>query len=214
MRALLLPIIRFIYARIENLNCTFLSTCDIRARTRIIVEWILAIGFTITGIENLNCTFLSLCVIIYSLNQLRLSNLDKDIIMTIKKAYIDIIALLEANKSKKVSTILEEVTQLASSKVATKTFRTNEAGEVTEIFCYYHKEWELVSEHEYGAKASSATGLNSMCKVGVNAWTKQQRVAKQEKEELLMRVASGEVEPANLTDELAKIEATRTSISL
>ena len=137
MRALLLPIIRFIYARIENLNCTFLSTCDIRARTRIIVEWILAIGFTITGIENLNCTFLSLCVIIYSLNQLRLSNLDKDIIMTIKKAYIDIIALLEANKSKKVSTILEEVTQLASSKVATKTFRTNEAGEVTEIFCYY-----------------------------------------------------------------------------
>ena len=51
-----------------------------------------------------------------------------------------------------------------------------------------------------------------MCKVGLNQWTKQQREAKKAKDELLAKVASGEVPAEQLTAELEAIEAKRNAV--
>jgi len=130
---------------------------------------------------------------------------------TIKKDYIALVELLEANSNKKVKDILAKVLELASVKT-TKTFFKNDADEVVVVYCYYHKKFEVVSKAEYGLKAGTPSGLNSMCKEGANAWTKQQREAKQAQQALLSQVASGELNPADLQSKLAEIEADRKVI--
>ena len=91
-----------------------------------------------------------------------------------------------------------------------KTFEKDADGNVTKVYCWYHKQWEDVAEVEYGNKKGTATGLNTMCKQGVSSWTKQQRIAKQARDEVLTRVASGE--ELNVQDELDAIEVTRQVI--
>jgi len=95
-----------------------------------------------------------------------------------KKAFVEVVALLEKNKNRKVSTILGQIKEMTAQKANLKTFITDEAGKVVAIFCYYHKQWELVSKVEYGKKASSSTGFNTMCKIGVSKWTKQNNAVK------------------------------------
>ena len=131
---------------------------------------------------------------------------------TIKKDYLELVSFLETNKNKKVETILAAVREMCSSKNET-TFRKDEEGNITHIFCYYHKVWEDVAVVEYGKKASNkATGLNTMCKVGLNAWSKQQRVAQKEKNELLTKMAKGEVTQEEFNLELDAIEVRRHTI--
>lgn len=130
--------------------------------------------------------------------------------MAIKKDYQALVDFLETNQNKKVATILEQIREMCSQQ-NTVTFKKDAEGNVTEVFCYYHKRWELVSEHEYGKKASNkATGLNTMCKVGLNQWTKQQSTAKKAREQVLARLAAGE--ELDITAELELIEAQRQAI--
>ena len=130
--------------------------------------------------------------------------------MAIKKDFQLIVEFLEANQNKKVATILEQLREMCSQQ-NTITFKKDAEGNVTEVYCYYHKRWELVSEHEYGKKASNkATGLNTMCKVGLNQWTKQQSTAKKAREQVLSRLASGE--ELDINAELELIEAQRQAI--
>ena len=131
---------------------------------------------------------------------------------TIKKDFVELIAFLEANKTKKVSTILEEAKLMCTKKTNDKTFILDSDGNVTSVFCYYHKQWEDVSECEYGPKKGTASGLNTMCKVGVSNWTKQQRVAKQSKELLLTKLGTGELLIDDLAVEQELIEVERTKI--
>ena len=132
--------------------------------------------------------------------------------MAIKKDYVELVNFLETNKNKKVETILDLVREMCSQKVET-TFKKDDEGNVTHVFCYYHKVWEDVSQVEYGKKASNkATGLNTMCKVGLNQWSKQQRVAQKEKNELLEKMAKGEVSQEEFTQELDAIELRRNTI--
>lgn len=132
--------------------------------------------------------------------------------MAIKKDYVELVNFLETNKNKKVETILDLVREMCSQKVET-TFKKDENGNVTHVYCYYHKVWEDVSQVEYGKKASNkATGLNTMCKVGLNQWSKQQRVAQKEKNELLEKMAKGEVSQEEFTQELDAIELRRNTI--
>ena len=117
--------------------------------------------------------------------------------MAIKKAFQPIIAFLEENKGSKVSTILDGAIELASAKVgggrsAENVLRDDE-GNVVAVFCYYHKRYEPVADVEYGKKATSSTGLNSMCKEGTSNWTKQQRVAKKAGEQMLNDVMDGKL---------------------
>lgn len=130
----------------------------------------------------------------------------------VKKVYLPLIELLEANKGKKVSTLLPEIMELVQSKQTAKAFKTDEQGEVTHIFCYYHKKWEPVAECEYGHKKNTATGLNTMCKEGLSNWTKQQREFRKAKEGILDLVTSGELAPQDVEAKLTELEEARNVI--
>lgn len=113
--------------------------------------------------------------------------------MTIKKSFREVVSFLEANQNKKVSSILEEIYSMTSQKAMSRTFLTNDKNEVIAIFCYYHKQWELLDEVEYGKKASSTTGYNTMCKIGVSKWTKQNNAIKQVNSKVLEMLELGEI---------------------
>ena len=128
---------------------------------------------------------------------------------TVKKQYEEIHALLEANTNKKVSTIMPQLIELMqrknNSSGQANTFIRDDEGNVVAIYCYYHKQWELLSECEYGKKATSATGYNTMCKEGVSKWTKQQRVKKQAEAGLLDRVIAGELSTDDIPNEQVRL---------
>ena len=134
--------------------------------------------------------------------------------MTIKKAYVELVELLEANKGKKVSTVLEQVRELCESKTQQSTVIKDADGNTIAIFCYYHKQWELVSDVEYSKKANTASGYNSMCKVGTSKWTKAQRVAKQANADILVELKSEKIKPADIEGIQADIESTRTTMDV
>jgi len=132
--------------------------------------------------------------------------------MAIKKAFQGIHAFLVANENKKVSTILDEATELMSAKGAgggATSIHRDAEGNLVAILDYYFKKWLPVEFVEFGAKANSSSGLNTMCKLGTSLWTKQQRDFKKGKEELLNQVAAGEVQPTEIQDELDKLETER-----
>ena len=130
---------------------------------------------------------------------------------TIKKVYQEIFELLNSNQSVKVSKLLPELIELMSAKTNQETSYKVD-GKVVAVFCYYHKVWELVSEHEYGSKSSTNTGLNTMCKVGVSNWTKQQRLAKNAQELLLNGLADGSVTLDQIQTKKDEIESARNVI--
>ena len=143
--------------------------------------------------------------------------------MAIKKAFQPMVNLLESNKDKKVSAVLDQVIALASAKSAgggESNFIKDAKGVVTHIFCYYHKRWEPVfadghgdDKHcEYGKKANTPTGLNTMCKIGTSMWTKQQREAKNASQQLLEDVQSGKVKPTDIKKVQEDIQAKRAMI--
>ena len=132
--------------------------------------------------------------------------------MKIKKSFEDIVTFLEANSNKKVESILEEVYSMVESKKQQKASIKDKDGNVLAIFCYYHKQWEIVKDVEYGSKVNSTTGLNTMCKVGTSKWTKQQRDSKKAKEQLLEDVSSGKVLPTDILKHQKDIEEGRNII--
>lgn len=125
----------------------------------------------------------------------------------IKKQFTSLHSLLMANQGKKLTNnLVEQFEELMIAKVASTTIRKDGEGNVTHVFCYYHKEWEDVSEVQYGKKASTASGLNTMCKQGLSNWTKQQRKMKQAKAKLLDDVASELVDASEVSNFIAEIE--------
>jgi len=132
--------------------------------------------------------------------------------MTIKKSYADIVEFLKANENKKVSSIMDEVLLMAESKKQSSTHLLNDDGTVFAIFCYYHKQWEIVADVEYGSKANTVTKLNTMCKVGTSKWTKKQRDAKIAKATLLDEVANGNIQPNDIKGFTNDIEEQRLTM--
>lgn len=135
----------------------------------------------------------------------------------VKKAFKEIAELLNENSNKKVSTILPQLMELMTSKNSGgsdigKTFLKDDEGNVIAIFCYYHKKWELVQECEYGSKRGTSTGLNTMCKEGTSHWTKQQRVAKKSRDELLTKLSDGAIEVSDLASAQAEIDEAKEVI--
>ena len=129
---------------------------------------------------------------------------------TIKKGYTEVHAILIANKDKKVSEILESLMPIFTSLQRDKNHQY--VDDRLQIFCYYHKVWEFTDQVEYGSKVSTATGLNSMCKVGTNQWTKQQRDFKADRSNLLMLVANEELAVEDIKEEIEKLDDIRCSI--
>jgi len=133
---------------------------------------------------------------------------------TIKKAFVEIVETLQANTNELVGDILPQIIALASAKTGggggkATTFHKNEDGQIVGVQCYYHGLWMSPEVADFGKKASSATGFNSMCKDGVSKWTKQERVAKAAKEQLLLDVADGTVDAADLPAVMQDIEDAR-----
>lgn len=130
---------------------------------------------------------------------------------TIKKAYAAIAELLQANVDAVVGDILPEALALMTAKTGgggshATTFHRDAEGNVVAIRCYYHGLWMDPRVVEFGGKATSATGFNSMCKDGVSKWTKQQRDLKKGRDELLEKVAAGEIEPTAIAEEMVNLE--------
>lgn len=130
--------------------------------------------------------------------------------MAIKKVFQEIVSLLEANPESRVRELLPQVLELASAKSAgggsATTFHRDEAGNVVAIRCYYHNLWMHPQLGDFGKKAGSASGYNSMCKDGQSKWTKQQSAAKKAKDALLAQVADGSF-TGNVQEEISRIEA-------
>lgn len=121
--------------------------------------------------------------------------------MNIKKAYKEIVELLESNVDATVSEVLPQILELCAPKKGggsggggSSKFHRNEAGEVVAIFDYYFKAWMDPRVAEFGKKASSATGYNSMSKEGVSNWTKQQSVAKKANDEMVTKLLAEELD--------------------
>lgn len=129
--------------------------------------------------------------------------------MAIKKVFQEIVSLLEANPESRVKELLDQVKELASAKSAgggaATTFHKDEAGNVVAIRCYYHNLWMHPQLGDFGKKAGSASGYNSMCKDGQSKWTKQQNAMKKAKDALLAQVANGEFQ-GDVAAEIARIE--------
>ena len=140
--------------------------------------------------------------------------------MSIKKVFAPIVALLEsaveANSKVKVTEVLAKVLDLCAAKTGgstgTSTSVRNDEGVVVAIKCYYHQTWMDPRVVEFGAKATSTTGLNNMCKEGVRKWTRQQTAAKKAELELLARVQSGDLAISDIAAEQERIAAERAAI--
>ena len=135
----------------------------------------------------------------------------------VKKAFQPIIDFLTANKTARVSDILDKAIDLAACATAGKsgssTVIKDKNGKVRYVYCYYHKLWEDVTKVEYGKKASSTTGLSNMCKEGTSQWTKANAQAKKDRDQLLQDVEQGKVKHTELRKHLDAIEAKRAKIS-
>ena len=130
----------------------------------------------------------------------------------IKKPFQNLVSFLEANQNKKVSSILDAVIEMASSKGAGSSATTcyrNEAGEVQFIRCGYFQQWLPIAFVEFSKKEGTASGYAPMCKEGQSLWSKKQRDAKKAKEQVLEDVANGEVRPEDIPALLESIETAR-----
>lgn len=132
----------------------------------------------------------------------------------VKKNFVPLVEFLQANKGQKVSSILDQVIELCAAKsaggVATASHKDDQ-GNLVAIRCSYYGKWMPVSHVEFGAKAGSTTGLNSMCKEGANNFSKAQRTFKAAKEALLNEVIAHTVQPDEVAGRLETLEAQRTT---
>lgn len=132
---------------------------------------------------------------------------------TIKKAFQPIMTLLtlavqNGQMSQETYDAAEALTvaKVGAGGGKATTFHKNDDGVVVAVLCYYHKLWMNPADVEFGAKASSATGLNSMCKDGVSKWTKAKNAAKTAEAALLGRVTAGELAAEDIPAEQARIK--------
>ena len=140
----------------------------------------------------------------------------------VKKVFEPILAILTAavaaNPKVRVSDILDEVTAATAAKTGegsggkATTFHKTEEGVVDGIRCYYFGKWFDPATVEVGKKANTPSGYNSMCKVGLNQWTKQERDAKLAKDKLLADVAAGTVAASDVGAQLQAIDDAKKTV--
>lgn len=133
----------------------------------------------------------------------------------VKKAFQPIINLLQANLDEKVSDVIEQVIELTAAKSragGAQTFHRDEDGNVVAIFDYYFKKWMPLSHIEFGKKANSASGYNTMCKEGVSNWTKQQREFKSGQTQLLEELMESAITQEEAQERNAALEEAKNRI--
>jgi hypothetical protein len=133
--------------------------------------------------------------------------------LTIKKDLQDLHSELQSLVGKKLSQkVLDDITArfLATKNSNGSGSRTtayyDENRNLVAVFCYYHKCWELVDHIEYGNKAGTKTGLNTMCKEGVSAWTKANRQKTKAKDDLLSMFTNGQIDSDVFKHKLSELD--------
>lgn len=132
--------------------------------------------------------------------------------MKVKKSFEEVIKFLEANQNKKVSALLPELLTMCESRKQSSACIKDSDGNVLAIYCYYHKQWEVVADVEYGSKVNSTTGLNTMCKIGTSMWTKKLNQSKKAKASLIDEVAIGNILPGDIQGHMLDIDSERNKI--
>ena len=133
--------------------------------------------------------------------------------ITIKKDMQELHSHLESLLNKKLTQkVLDELTAqfLATKNSNGSGSRTtayyDDNRNLVAVYCYYHKQWELVDHIEYGKKAGTKTGLNTMCKEGVSMWTKANRDKTKHKDVLLKQFSASEITADEFKEAIDKLE--------
>lgn len=129
----------------------------------------------------------------------------------IKKSFVAINDILLANSDATVASIYDELVPLMSAKSKASASAPREDvhilddnGNITHKRCGYFK--EFVAVEEFGAKASTADKLNTMCRLGVSLWTARNNSAKAQNLAILEDVKTGKLAAGD-------IEARQTEIT-
>ena len=131
----------------------------------------------------------------------------------IKQQYVSIIEFLQANQDKKVKTILPElIEQCGVQRTRNSDVTLYDGDMLIAVFCGYHKKWELVSEIEYGIKAGTKTGLNSLCKEGNKHQAAQSRKYSEEAAKLADAMMNGELSIEDAKEEKKKLEEAKVAV--
>lgn len=106
---------------------------------------------------------------------------------------------------------MDQLTEIMSKADDGPKYRYDTDGRL-EIFCYYHKEWEHVDQVPYGKKTTTPHGYNTMCKIGVNMWTKQYKEFKEAEGTILGMVERKEITYDQIPEKRAEFAAKRNEI--
>lgn len=137
--------------------------------------------------------------------------------MAIKKVFLPILAILESAMTSTVAEVIEQVRAVASAKVGggggkATNFHRNEAGDIVAIKCYAFDKWMDPRVVDFGKKANTPTGYNTMCKAGVAVWTQAQSAFKKGKEAVVAQLLAGEIDNTAAQEQIEALEATRVSV--
>lgn len=136
--------------------------------------------------------------------------------MAIKKVFQPLMTLLAANMGATVESIYAEAEKLVSAKVGggggkATNFHRLEDGTIAAVFDYAFKKWVDPRLVEFGPKAGTPTGLNTMCKAGVSAWTKAQTEFKKGKDAVVAELLANKITSEEAQAQIAALEEARNA---
>ena len=142
--------------------------------------------------------------------------------VTYKKTFVPIMDILLADTTATIDSVLDQIAPIAAAKQrgatkgeSAKNHLKDLEGNVVGIRCYYYKRWMPVvgaAAVEFGVKASSATGFNTMSKSGQSHWSKQHSLAKRELLNLFDQLEAGELAPEDISSAKQAIEDKRNEV--
>lgn len=125
-----------------------------------------------------------------------------------KKSYSNIVDYLEAKKGQLITDdIMQTIYSLTNQKNSQSSKAIYQDDKLIAIYCWQHKQFELLDEVEYGLKASSSTGYNTFCKIAVRVWTTKQKMLKAVAVDVLKDVEAKKIDVKEIKAEMSKRRA-------
>lgn len=137
--------------------------------------------------------------------------------MATKKVFAPIMAILAANMGATVESVYSQIEALTSAKTGggggkATNFHRAEDGTVVAVFDYAFKKWLDPRLVEFGPKTGTPTGLNTMCKAGVKAWTAAQTAFKKAKDAVVADLLANKITSDEAQAKIAELEAVREAV--
>lgn len=136
----------------------------------------------------------------------------------VKKAFQNIVSFLEANKTKKVSEVLENIYSLSSAKNGSSkgtTYLADDKNTIVAIHCWYFKRWmPLIGSKlvKFGQKKGTSTGFNTMSLKGSSLWSKQNSAFKKDTTALLDQLTAKTLKVEDIPAAKEKIKLAKDKI--